>query len=192
MNMALLVTAIAVTIGFTVLAKHGGRGRRSNALRGYRKLQVTDTLSVGALASADVISAAWPDVITEKRWFSSMVATWAMEAHTTLEGPITVGIAHSDYSAAEIEEWLENAAGWDEGDLVADREVGRRLIRRVGQFDGVPVDEVLNDGKPIRTKIGWLIATGDTLQTWAFNRDTGPLTTGTIIVLDGHVNSWAR
>ncbi len=181
------IILIVMTIG---MAKHGRKG--SAKMRGYRALQTVDTLSLGTLASADVISAAWGDVTTEKRWVSSLKSLWSMQGHTVGEGPITVGVAHSDYSAAEIEEWLENAAGWDDGDMVATREVSRRLIKRVGQFDGDEVDEVLNDGKPITVKLGWMLATGDTLSTWAFNRSTGPLTTGTIIALDGHLNSWAR
>jgi len=66
-------------------------------------------------------------VVVESTWISSIKATWALSNFTSVTnvGPIMVGIAHSDYSATEIEEFIENANSWNEGDQVA-QEVAKR------------------------------------------------------------------
>ncbi len=170
------------------MAKHPKKRR---SMRGYRKLPQSDSVAAGALTGEDVASTAFGGTVTEKRLFSSFKSTWSSRGGTIGEGPVDVGLAHSDYTAAEIEACLEAEASWDEGDLVA-QELAQRKVRTVGTFPMNFEDEVLNDGRPIRTKLNWLIASGDTLQMWIRNRGGATLTTGLIILTDGHVNSWAR
>lgn len=160
-------------------------------MRGYRKLKLNETMSLATLAAGDVISQAFGGTLNERRVITSLVGLWSLRNLTAGQGPVEVGVAHSDYTAAEIEECLENLGSWDEGDLIAEEQT-RRKVRMIGAFSGETTDETLNDGKPIRTKLNWVVASGDTLQVWAWNRDSGTLTTGSQVVLDGHLNSFAR
>ncbi len=106
-----------------------------------------------------------------------------------------VGIAHSDYSDAEIQAVIDQTLSWNEGDKVG-QEVAKRLVRRIGQF-GQPGDSlapvVLNDGKEIKTKLNWILLQGQTLKLWAYNLGTGAVATTTpIVTAQGHANLWPR
>ncbi len=111
---------------------------------------------------------------------------WAMRNHTAGEGPVIVGVAHSDYTDVEVAENLNLTGMEDPGDKVA-QEQGRRLIRRTGQFSGIGTDEVLNDGRAKRVKIGFVITDGFSLAFWAQNKNGGALTTGTVVETSGKI-----
>ena len=107
------------------------------------------------------------------------------------DGPVTVGYAHSDYSVTEIKECLEAFAAIDQGDKIA-RERANRLVRTVGTLGagvvaGATSYDVLNDGKPVSTKLNWLINIGDSVVLFAFNESTGALTTGSFINAQGDI-----
>ncbi len=170
-----------------------GRRKFRRYIKGNIDLEVPFTnLSGSSLVKTDV-----QDVLTEAAYISSMKATWAMGEYTPVlnTGPILVGVAHSDYTAAEIEEWVELATGWDGGDKVS-REIARRQIRRVGVFEtpqAVEDQTHLNDGKPIRTKIGWSLSTGQTLAVWVYNSGSAQVSTSAPeIKVNGHANIWPR
>ncbi len=137
------------------------------------------------------------DTVNERTYVSSLVATWSMQGMTTGDniGPIMVGVAHGDYSLAEIEAWIELTTGWDEGNLIS-REVAARKIRRIGVFrkDAVGIGvQALNDGRPITTKLGWILLQSQTVQYWAYNMGTGSLaTTDPNVYVQGHCNLWPR
>ncbi len=163
----------------------------------YLRGSVDETLTLGTLAGKDAIAQAFGDTVNERTYVSSIVARYSLAAFTksTADGPILCGIAHSDYTAAEIEEWIENSDSWDEGNLVQ-QEIATRKIRQVGVFDN-PIDEasvsVLNDGKPITTKLGFILNQGQTLQVWGYNMGTGALgTTSPLVLVFGHANLWPR
>ncbi len=161
-------------------------------MSGYVKGSVDVTSTLGTLASKDVTSTAEPNVMTEAGRVSSLAATWSMNDFTDAvgDGPISVGVAHSDYSDAEIEEFIENAASWDRGDMIA-QEVGKRKIRQVGVFSttGVALSiDALNDGRPIKTKLNWPLSTGDTLRFWSYNQGSSALGTGAVLTVLGHAN----
>ncbi len=166
--------------------------------RRYLRGDLNETLALGTLASRTLISADASEIVSEKTWISSVRATWAMQDFTPAsgDGPIWVGIAHSDYTDAEIEAWIENAGSWAEGNLTATREVGRRLIKAVGIFR-TPADAlaavVLNEGRPTTTKLNWLLLTGQTISFWAFNLGSSALaTTDPQLRIEGHANLWPR
>ncbi len=159
------------------------------SMKGYKKLQIADALTLGALASGDVVSEALPSVLTQDRRISSVQLLWGVRGLTAGEGPIDAGVAHGDYSAAEIEECLEATGSWSDTDKVAG-EQANRLVRRIVTFSGEAADEVANDGKPIKTKLNWRIPDGSTLTVWCRNRSGAVLTTGGVIVADGHANSF--
>ncbi len=168
------------------MAKHGkGRRRRSYV----RKLRVSESSGLGTLGAASMFTQDFDDVVSEKMFLLSLEATWGLAEHTPDQGPITVGIAHSDYTTAEISEWFLATNNWDTGNLVA-QEFAKRKIRQVGQFAGALAQSQLNDGEMIKTPLKFIVETGQTLQVWAFNHDTSVLTTGTNIITDGQV--WAK
>ncbi len=159
------------------------------SMKGYKKLQIADSLTIGVLTSGDVISEALPTVLTQDRRISSVELLWAARGFTPGEGPIDAGVAHSDYSAAEIEECLEATGSWSDTDKVA-AEQANRLVRRIVTFANEVAEQVANDGKPIKTKLNWRIPDGSTLQVWARNRSGATIATGGVIALDGHANSF--
>ncbi len=117
----------------------------------------------------------------------SIKGLWALRDLTAGEGPIMIGVAHSDYSITEIEEYLENETQLTRGDMVATREIAKRLVRRVGVFAGDTSSESLNDGKPLKVRLNWAMAEGTTLTLWAYNLGGAPLTTGAEAVFTGQL-----
>jgi len=142
-------------------------------------------LVLGTLADNTLLSGVVGENTDQDMFLMSIDGIWALGAHTAGEGPITVGLAHEDYTDAEIQQFLDNTGSWSPGDLI-DQEIAKRKIRIVGVFPGADTDEVLNDGKPIRTKCMWRNATGQSLKNWAFNKSGAPLTTGSVILLTGN------
>ncbi len=173
--------------------KKGGFNRR------YLKGVINAVDAPGALGSKAVSTTDFPDTVSEKTWISSIVASWSLANMTPAAnaGPFLVGVAHTDYSNPEIEEFLESVGSWDEGDLVQSRETSRRLIRQVGTI-GMPDDASdiveLNDGKPIRTKCGFYLQSGQTLQLFVYNLGGSSIsgTTSPQFHARGHVNLWPK
>lgn len=182
--------AIGVLI---LLAKRRGMGR-------YIKGNIDVDIALGTLAAKTLATQAPADVVEEKAFVSSIRATWSMGNFTpgVNRGPIMVGYAHSDYSAAEIEAWVERSTSWAEGDKVS-QEISNRFIRRVGVLPA-PVEvsagigtSVLNDGKAITTKLGWLLTTGQTIDLWVYNLGSAALAdTDPNVHVEGHANIWPR
>ncbi len=171
----------------------GNRGRRK-----YLKGILTEDMQLGTLASKALVAQISSDTVVESTWLSSVKCTWAISDLTPADGagPIMVGVAHSDYSATEIEEFIENANSWNEGDLVA-QEIAKRKIRIVGilvpEVAGAVGDGRLNDGKPITTKCGWILTTGNGVDIWAYNMgDVALGTTDPQVSVNGHANLWPR
>ncbi len=117
----------------------------------------------------------------------SVSLTHSVLTLTATEGPITVGFAHSDYSVTEIKECLEAQSAISLGDKVA-QEQANRLVRIVGEI--ATERPMLNDGNPVKTKLNWMITIGDTVKLFAYNNNSGALTTGAIQNAMGHV--WIR
>ena len=136
------------------------------------------------------------ETVEERTRCSSLDATWSMSNFTPAQGdgPILVGVAHSDYTAAEIEEVIENTGSWTEGSKV-EQEIAKRLVRVIGtlrSLTGATENDVLNDGKPIKTKLNWILNSGDTLKIWAYNIGGSALaTTDPEVNVFGHANLWA-
>ncbi len=164
----------------------------------YLRGNIDVNQSLGTLAGSTGILGAISDVVEEKALISSIVCTYALEGMTQGDniGPISVGVAHSDYILSEIEAWIEQVTGWAEGDLQA-REVANRLIRKIGTWPADPAGDlgaaVLNDGKSIKTKLNWVLTTGQNVTFFFYNEGGSPLaTTNPNAHVVGHANLWPR
>ncbi len=161
----------------------------------YAKGKIEDELDILTLASKDLISALMTNTMDEAGTISSVEMVWSLSDFTAAagDGPVVVGVAHGDYTNAEMEEAIEAAAGsWGRSDQVA-REQADRKVRTVGVFQeiGGTID-YLNDGLPIKTKLNWYLSTGQTLAIWAYNQGTGALTTGSTLNVLGHANIFIK
>ncbi len=117
----------------------------------------------------------------------SVDALMILTGLTAGEGPIEVGYAHGDLSVTEIDEQLL-AENVDSGDIIAN-ERAKRPVRKAAIFPGIVADEVLNDGKKIRTKLwrGRPISEGQTMNLWVKNVGGAALQTGGIVRLMGNL-----
>ncbi len=144
------------------------------------------TTNTALLALLDAIVVKGTTVGTSDRSFRllSYNTMWGLRGQTPGEGPIVVGYAHDDYSVTEIKEALEAEATMTTANKVAG-EQANRLVRKVGTFPGADEDEVLNDGKPIRTRLNWAIPLGSNISVFAWNRSGATLTTGAVLSCQG-------
>ncbi len=166
--------------------KHTPKRRKGS---GLRYLQMTHDLTLTALAAGDVVQGDFSAVLDGEAWAVWAKGLWSIRNLTLGEGPVSCGFAHSDYTAAEIEECLEAAASWAQADQIAN-EQRRRKVRRVAvmaHLTGAATGEVVaNDGVEIFTKLGWKIEDGQTMATWARNQDgAAPLTVGGALTFSG-------
>ncbi len=157
----------------------------------YLKGKIDFTLALGTLGSKVLISANLAETLSESARITSMIGTWSLSEFTqgAGDGPIIVGVSHSDYTSAEVEAVIENTGSWDRGNKTQ-QEVAKRLVRIIGIFnpDAAPSQTVLNDGRPVRTKLNWAMQTGRTLRLWAYNSGSSPLSTGSSLIVTGHAN----
>ncbi len=176
-----IIILLMVGLATIRMAKKRGGSR----YRGFRKLPFQNTVALVTTASDAVVIATIGQTVTEERRFLSIETTVSLVDLTSGDGPLTVGVAHSDYTAAEIEGSLELFANWDEGDMIA-REKSRRWIRTLGILS--ELEPTLNEGRVLKTRLNWRVASGDTLSFWVMNRGGTP-TTGALVKFDGHINS---
>ncbi len=177
------------------MAKHKGKGRRR--MGRYIHGDVNETLGLGTLAGRTLVSDIFDNVVNERTLVSSIECIYSMTNFTAASdsGPIVVGIAHSDYTDAEIQAVLDATLSWNEGDLVA-QEVVNRKVRKIGIFETPPNASTavrLNDGRKIKTKLNWTLLQGQSLRVWAFNLGgTALATTAPAIFCEGKANLWPR
>ncbi len=163
----------------------------------YIKGNVDENMALGTLASATLIANSWDESVSEKTTVTSVVLTWSLDQLTSPQGPILFGLAHGDYSDAEIEQVIENTGSWDQGNKIQ-QEVGRRLVRVVGQFVAASgstgaQDVDWNDGVPMKTRLNWVLQTGQTLRMWAYNKSGSSLaTTDPNFRVNGHINLFQK
>jgi len=165
-------------------------------MAGYIKGNIDFTMDIGSLAASDVISQAVADSVSERSIVTSVQCSYALSDFTPAagEGPLSVGVCHGDYTDAELEEWIELSTGWDVADLVS-REVSGRKIRKIGTFAAPsdPADIVnLFDGRMRKTKLNWILNSGQTIRFWIYN--AGAQLGGTTPDLDvqGHANIFTK
>ncbi len=161
----------------------------------YIRGNVDEEVVLSTLVARTLISEIFDETVNERTRVSSVEATYSLKDIVAAvdDGLITVGLAHSDYTDAEIEAVIENTGSWNEGDKVQ-QEVAKRLVRVVGTFpitqaatEGAQV-YVLNDGKPIKTKLNWIMLQGQSLRLFAYNGGSSALTGSASVFSYGHAN----
>ncbi len=145
------------------------------------------TLGSNVAITGDVFDS----VLVEDLFCISCDINVALRDHTAGEGPIEFGLAHGDYSAAEIEECLSVSLLSPDNKIEGER--ARRLVRRIGYFAGLSTEEVFNNGVPKRVPLRWTQGDGTQMDMWAANRSGAALTTGTILEFQGTMyGRWQR
>ncbi len=160
------------------------RSRKFVWTKSHRRVAVMNEGALGAMAANVAIASSLVVASDNEYRAISLRASWSLAHGTAGEGPLSFGLNHGDYSAAEVEEWIENQASIQRGDMIA-AEVAGRKIRRIGQFSGALTDEVWNDGKPVTTRLNWNIPVGDVLDFWVYNHSAATLTSGAAVVCMG-------
>ncbi len=153
-----------------------------------RKVRISAALGLSTLGSVTVLTGTFTGISDAQYRLMSTKSTWDLIGQTEGEGPIVVGLAHSDYTVTEIKEALEAAAAISQGDKIAN-EKANRLVRIIGTFGG-GANSVLNDGRPVKTRFNWNIAIGDASVLFAYNDSGSALTTGAVLNVNGEV--WVR
>lgn len=148
--------------------------------RNFASIPFNATMTVGTPTDNLVVKSDIASGFSDNFHVVSMDLGFAIRDLTAGEGPISCGVAHNDYSVTEIAEALSASSSTDRGDKVA-QEQRKRLVRSVGNFPGIATGEVLNDGKPIRKKLNWLINESNTVAMWIQNLSGTTLTTGAIL-----------
>ncbi len=164
--------------------KSRSRGRKFN----LRPVRVSPTLALSTLGAATAIKTGLTGVATSPYRIISAKLTYNQLGLTPSEGPITVGLAHSDYTVAEIAEAIGSTASINPADMIS-RERAKRLVRVIGTFRSEANNDLRN-GEPIKTRLNWAIPIGVEVSLFAFNTGSAVLTTGTIIACEGSL--WVK
>ncbi len=177
----LILIGIIIPIG--LLAKHIKRRRGS----GLVVINIDMAVTLATLANQTVIvdSPAANELFSRSLYVISSDLYVTLRGATAGEGPIEVGWAHSDLSTGEIAEGIL-ADTSNRNDQIALEQAGRK-IRKIGMFGNLGTNEVLNDGKDVRTKIRFMVDTGNGLALYAFNRSGSALTTGQVVIITGKI-----
>ncbi len=160
--------------------KGGARRRQSN----FAAIPVNQSLALSTLANGVVIKQTMVTLTHPARMISADLS-WFINDLASGEDPIMVGVAAGDYTVAEIAEAI-NAAPTSPSDRI-EKEQAQRFVRKVGFIgDGaLGTPSRLNNGKPIRTKMRWLVGDDQEPVIWAMNRTGAILSTGAILVVMG-------
>ncbi len=169
------------------------RRRRSRRRFNLRKVRIASFVNAGALASLDVIVGPITNNLSDDMRFMSVDLTYSLDdIGATQDDGQEFGLAHSDYTAAEIEEALEASQSIDLGNKVAS-EQANRLVRVIGNFQGAPgtgAGKSFNNGLPVKTKLNWKMSSGDQLSLWIRNGSGTVYTTGARVSILG--NLWVK
>ncbi len=155
------------------------KGRGGKIIKG----KFDNSVTLGTLAANTGLLDRTDSSVADRTYILSMEGVHSING-LDAANTVYLGVAHSDYSLAEVEEWIEAQGAWDEGDLVQ-QEISRRKIRQIGVF--TPEETALNEGKSLKTKLGFILNSGDGLNFWLYNPDAAGLTTGAEWTSLGHV-----
>ncbi len=194
-NVSVMMEIIMLALVCLLLAKAKPRRRRMTGT--YIKGNIDINADLGTLAARTALVVPTADQVSESARLTSIDNIYGLAdfSPTVDVGPVVFGVAHGDYTAVEIEEWMELQTGWDVADLVS-REISSRLIRRIGTFeesDSSTISSTFNDGKPMKTRLNWALRSGQGLDFWVYNAGTAAfVTTVPRLVVNGHANIFTK
>ncbi len=167
--------------------------RRQRRKFNLRQVRINASSPVGALAALDVVTNAVTAASLNRFRLVTVKASYSLvDLGAAIDDGQEFGLAHSDYSATEIEECLEAASAIDVGDKVA-QEQANRLVRSIGVFASPAVADAslqFNQGRQVRTKLNWMIGIGQTLTLWIRNGSGTVYTTGASVIIAGSL--WVK
>ncbi len=168
--------------------------RRRRRKFNLRKVRNSNAAVIGALAALDVVKATLTAPVTEAIRIVSLDLAYTWSGKAAIDDAAEFGVAHSDYTAQQIEECLEATGSIDLGDKSA-QERSNRLVRSIGIITGPAVSGAsggarFNDGMRVKTRLNWLLSTGDTIDIWIRNGSGNVYTTGGTLVSSGNI--WVK
>ncbi len=149
-------------------------------------LRFSESTAMGTASAQAGVGINFDDSLSRDHYLISMDGTYSWTGATIGEGPIQLIINHADYSTAEVLEWWNATSQWDTSDKVA-QEQSRRKCRHVGSAMIDSISGSLNDGKPMRTKLKFVVEAGQTLALTGINDSSAGLTTGMLIQATGKI-----
>ncbi len=164
--------------------------RKQSRRKNFVAIPVNQSITLDTLLNSTVIKASLSGVPTEDLFVISSDLSITVRSLTAGEGPLEVGLAHSDLSVTEILENLD--VSFLNPDNIIAKEQARRPVRRIGVLNGLTSEESLNHGNQTRTPIKFSIGEVG-LDCWVVNRSGATLTTGAIVQFFGTLYcKWQR
>jgi len=188
MGIYIMMSALALITGFIVLVS--AAKRRARVKRDWFRIPVDVVEALSTLAdSAGLLQSLTTAALEHDARVTSVELTYAITGLTAGESPIEVFLCASDYTQTEVEEYIELAGLLGPGNKV-EKEVSSRFVRLIGAFNGEGTDDVLNDGRPMKTRLNWLVPDGRTINLESYNHSGAQLTTGAVVRVMGHINGF--
>lgn len=151
-------------------------------------MRVSTSVPIGALDPADVVAGNTTGASTDPYRIISVQFTYGVsDLASVSDDGHEFGLAHSDYSDAEIEECLEASGSVNAGDLVTQEQADRK-VRIIGQMVGAGASGSglsFNHGMPVKTRLNWAMTIGDLLKIWIRNASGVVWTTGASLDAQG-------
>ncbi len=165
-----------------LLAARKRRRRRGGRLVA---LPFNTQLALSTLGDETIVEVDLTTVLAEDFFAISCDLAVSVDGNTTTENPLEFGVAHGDYTVAELKEYV-NANLTDPSDKIA-QEHSRRLVRRFGTFSATDVNWSPNNGMEKRIPLRFSIGDGKSLIGWCMNHSGAGMNTGTIITFTGTI-----
>lgn len=147
-------------------------------------LPVSSQVTLGTATSGTVVQGATSTLARECLILSAKLM-WSWRGFTAGEGPIQIGLVHNDLTVAETAEALDATPG-QPSDII-EREQASRPVRQVGFASIIEPSGVLSDGRLMKTKLMIKLDDGFSINLWARNISGAQLTTGGIVLANGHL-----
>ncbi len=172
------------------------KSRKRSRGKNFVAIPVTGSLALASLNDDTVLTQSLLGTnFTEDLYAISADLSVSVRGLTAGQGdPMSVGIAHSDYTVSEI---LENISVTLTGPgSKIEQEQSRRLIRKTGVFQQqgnqndtfTSMNMIGRDGsRIIRTTLKFTAQSGKALNLYVHNRSGGQLATGGIVEFDGTI-----
>ncbi len=168
------------------MARKRAAGRRRKGTR-YHPVTVIESLGLSTLGGGSSIRGQLTaDTATERYWANSVHLTASIADATAGEGPIDLWVCHSDLSTSEFDAFIANSTSFAAGNI-SSKEIQSRgkWAKHLGTIELDAASNVLEDGRLMKVKLGFMIETSQTIFLHAINQGGSTLTTGALAVAQG-------